>query len=139
MPNRFNLRLNILCKCFNKESNHNLNIDIDGDIILSKKLNFGKIHTIKIDEFYDFKHSKIVKINFQWTGDKESADKYLKLWNIYVNDQLIPTYSLHYYPIENEYIKKLKSTPKGLATYKNKILKPGQNYGWYGKLMIELN
>ena len=78
MPNRFNLRLNILCKCFNKESNHNLNIDIDGDIILSKKLNFGKIHTIKIDEFYDFKHSKIVKINFQWTGDKESADKYLK-------------------------------------------------------------
>ena len=137
MPNRFNLRLNILCKCFNKESNHNLNIDIDGNTILSKNLDFGKIHTIKIDEFYDFKHSKIVKINFQWTGDKESADKYLKLWNIYVNDQLIPTYSLHYYPIENEYIKKLKSTPKGLATYKNKILKPGQNYGWYGKLMIE--
>ena len=35
------------------------------------------------------------------------------------------------------HIKKLKSTPKGLATYKNKILSPGQNYGWYGKLMIE--
>ena len=42
-----------------KESNHNLNIDIDGNIILSKKLDFGKVHTIKINEIYDFKYYKL--------------------------------------------------------------------------------
>jgi len=126
--NKFNLPIYILLKCFNETGNHKLDIDISNNKILSKTLESKKTHTIKIDSLYNFKSSSIVKINFNWTGD-EHANKYLKILKICVNDQKLSLHNLFYYPIKNEYIKKLSANE-----YKEKILKPGKTYGWYGRL-----
>ena len=132
MSNRFNLKTYILLSCFNKEKKHQLKIFLNNKKIFEKSFVENKIEYVKISDYFNFKEFRKCKLIIQWDGE-ESADKFLLLQRLAINQQEIAPYSFLYFPKENFYIKNLNDIEKKELV--KKIIKNGQNYGWYGKLI----
>ena len=56
----------------------------------------------------------------------------MKIYKVIVNDQHIAPHSVMITPIQNEYIKNLRSTEEGSILYKKQLFNPGHRHGWYG-------
>ena len=134
MPsNRFKLKTYMQVSVFNAESRHQLTISINGKNIYNEKLEKNKLHKIKLADHFDYGQAGTTKLSIKWNGDQECEDKYLKIYKLVINEQQIPAYSVMIDPIENDYIKNLKSTKDGKATYRKALLYPGSRHGWYGE------
>lgn len=132
ISNRLNLKTYALCSLFNKESDHSLEVFINDQLFYKETFLKDKIYNIKIDDYFDYKDSGKKRIKFKWRGKNECQEKYLQFHRMIVHEQYIPIYSVLSKPIENEFIKNLKTSEEGRAKYRKWILFPGDKHGWYG-------
>jgi len=119
-------------EAFNAESSYNIMIKINEHTLFHQTFHSTKIQKLKIYEYVDYVESNVNKVNIIWSGDKECENKHLKIYKLVINDQHIAPHSVISYPVENDYIKTLKSTKEGQLEYRKKILYPGHEHGWYG-------
>ncbi len=132
LSNRFNLENYILIDSFNAESDHTIKIEINKEVFFEGKFIKNKEHRIKKIAYIDYAQPGINTIEIKWNGDKECANKFMKIQKIIVNDQRIHPWSARIKPVSNDYIKNLLSTKEGSIFYRKKIANPGCEQGWYG-------
>ncbi len=132
MSNRFNLKTYFAINAFNADSVHRITIKINDKIFFEKELEKNKEHKLKVSNYFDFIKPSLNTIDITWDGDRESADKFMKIYKTVINDQHIASYKVMMDPKPNEYIKNLMSTEEGLRFYKEKMFNPGHHFGWYG-------
>lgn len=117
---------------FNEECDHNIKIEVNEKSVFEKSFTKGKEHDYRITDDFDYVRPGLNFIKILWNGERECENKFLKVFRLVVNDQSIPNYNARIDPIENEYIKDLKSTKQGMTAYKKRILYNGHHFGWYG-------
>ena len=117
---------------YNAESEHNIKIEVNGKLVFGKAFAKKKQHDCRITDNFEYVRPGLNIVKILWDGDQECENKFLKIIKFVVNDQIIPNYSAMIIPLENEYIKDLKSTEQGMTVYKKKILYNGNYFGWYG-------
>ena len=128
---------------FNAESTHSIKVEINGNVFYEGELIKNKKHDLKIVDYIDYGQPGLNTIEITWNGQRECANKNIKIKQITVNDQHIALHSVMMTPSPNEYINDLLSTEKGKIFYRKKIFNPGQVHGWYGayrfKFLLDAN
>lgn len=117
---------------FNQESDHRIILQINNEIVWEKTLQKNVTHSLKIFNNFPFQKTKPNTLMITWDGDQDCENKFLKIFKLIINDQHIAPHSVIIDPVENQYIKMLKTTEKGRIEYKEKLLYPGHQHGWYG-------
>ena len=137
--NRFNLKTYIVLEAFNADSIHTIKIDINKKVFFEKALTKNHKHNLEILDYFDFREPGLNNIEITWTGEQESADKFIKIYKIIINDQYIAPHSVMITPLRNEYINNLLTTQDGIKSYRKKILNPGNQHGWYGRYKFKFS
>ena len=128
------IQLNI--EAYAEKSNHKIAILMDSTELISKTFKENTIESINFNQNYDFGKPGFYNLVVNWNGDKECREKYFKIKLCKINNELINTNSIDIEPIENEYIKELKSDPNKIDDYYDKLIRPGERHGWYGSFKI---
>jgi hypothetical protein len=130
--NRFNLKNYIAISAFNAVSTHRVKININKKVFFEEELTKNKEHHLKISDYIDYEEPGSNTIEITWHGEQDCEKKFMKIYKVIVNDQHIAPHSVMITPIQNEYIKNLRSTEEGSILYKKQLFNPGHRHGWYG-------
>ena len=133
----FSCKAEIEIAVFNNQSAHDITMTLNDHAIFYEKLVENKEYALKINDYFEFKRPGYNFLKIIWNGEKECENKFMKILKLIVNDQHIPNYNVMIDPIENEYIKNLKSTDQGMKDYRKHLLYAGHQHGWYGDYGFE--
>ena len=111
-----------------------LGVEINGKLVSEKifKQNTVETHVFEFECAYE--EAVKNKICFRWHGATEHENKWVKIENITINDQIINLYNAEYFPtISDEWWGSLEDQQK--EKY-NQIIygKAGNRFGWYGEI-----
>ena len=135
--NQYNFNTYLSLVTYNADSSHNITVEIGNKIFYEKHFIQGKEHRIKISDYFNYESAGKKQLKLTWNGDKESADKYLKIFRVIVNEQHIAPHTVLIEPYTNEYIERLKTSDNGKKFLKDKIFYPGHRHGWYGEYTFQ--
>jgi hypothetical protein len=136
LDQKYSIPIQINVEAYTEESNHKIAILMDSTELISKTFKENTIESINFNQNYDFGKPGFYNLVVNWNGDKECREKYFKIKLCKINNELINTNSIDIEPIENEYIKELKSDPNKIDDYYDKLIRPGERHGWYGSFKI---
>ena len=136
LDKKYSIPIQINVEAYTEESNHKIAILMDSTELISKTFKENTIESINFNQNYDFGKPGFYNLVVNWNGDKECREKYFKIKLCKINNELINTNSINVEPIENEYIKELKSDPNKIDDYYDKLIRPGERHGWYGSFKI---
>ena len=136
LDKKYSIPIQINVEAYTEESNHKIAILMDSTELISKTFKENTIEFINFNQNYDFGKPGFYNLVVNWNGDKECREKYFKIKLCKINNELINTNSIDIEPIENEYIKELKSDPNKIDDYYDKLIRPGERHGWYGSFKI---
>ena len=134
--NRFNIPVYLLLRCFSEHA-HSLVVDINDNIIWRKDAEGGQELLVKYDSHYDFCDAGHKKITISWHGERECENKWLKVGNFVINYQQIQPWKCRYMPLDNEYLINQRKDPRTRKDINQRILFPGETFGWFGKIVYE--
>lgn len=112
----------------------NVTIEINGNVEWQKHFPMNEIHSETIEFDKDYDDGSKNQISFIFTGDTESAKRYLKINQLCINKQVLNKYNAEYFPnINKEWWDKLQSEEKN--KYTEMIHgRMGDVFGWYGEI-----
>jgi hypothetical protein len=111
-----------------------IRIEINNIAVAEKNFKPNSVdqHVFEFDHLYE--EAVKNKICFKWHGTTEHENKYVKIENITINDQILNLYNAEYFPIiSDEWWNSLEDQQK--EEY-NEIIygKAGNKFGWYGEI-----
>jgi hypothetical protein len=132
ISNKFSLNTILAIDMYNADSIHNVKILINNKIFHQQKLAKNKEYFLKIEDYFNYAGPGPSTLTIMWNGDHDCEHKYMKIRRIIINQQHLAPYKAMIEPIENDYIKNLKSSDHGVNVYRKYLLQPGYRHGWYG-------
>jgi|TARA_B100001964_G_scaffold3053_1_gene3419 hypothetical protein len=129
VSNRFTLPTYFYAKAYNEGSDHTVKVFLDDVCITEQNIPASEEQVLKFDDIHNWQEAGHHVVRINWDGKEEAENKWIKIWRLAVNDQMLPVFAFRYLPKETEFIK---DNPK---LVREKITKPGQTYGWYGDLI----
>jgi len=113
-------------------------ITINGVEHFREQFEPGVVHKRTTDFYYEYADGEKGYIEFFFSGDKETTNKYLKITGILVNGVPIPVLAYYYYPELNPdwwdrlSVKKKKEMQERIYGNNAGI------FGWYGRIKYEI-
>ena len=132
ISNNYNLKTSLAIDTYNSQSVHKIKIEINNDIFYEQEFVKDKEHSLNIEDYFDYIEPSSNTLTITWDGEQDCEHKYMKIRKVVINQQHIAPFKVMINPIENDYIRNLKSTDEGLNAYKKQIINPGYRHGWYG-------
>ena len=132
ISNRYNLHTSLAIDMYNAESMHTIKIDINDKSFYEKQLSNDKEYSLKIEDYFDYVKPGSNHLTITWNGEQDCEHKYMKIRKVVINQQHLAPFKVMMDPIENDYIRDLKSTDEGLSVYRKQLFNPGYRHGWYG-------
>jgi hypothetical protein len=130
--NRYNLNTSLAIDMYNAKSMHNIKIDINKKIFYEQELVKDKEYFLKVEDYFDYVKPGSNTLTITWNGEHDCEHKHMKIRKVVINKQHLAPFKVMIDPIENDYIKDLKSTDQGLSSYRKQLFNPGYHHGWYG-------
>ncbi len=132
ISNRYILNTSLAIDTYNAESMHQIKIDINDRIFYENELSKEKEYVLEIEEMFDYVKPGSNTLTITWNGQQDCENKYLNIRKVLINQQHLPPFKVMMNPIENDYIRNLKSTDEGLSAFRKQLFNPGYRHGWYG-------
>lgn len=134
MNHRLDFHHRIPIEIFHDREDVSLIVRINNEIQFSKTYSAGITHKEEIKFYYDYSESKKNILDFEFNGNIESPNRYLKINSIEINDTYINLYNADYCPRLN------KIWWNGLTEKKKKHYQTmiygcnGNKFGWFGNI-----
>jgi hypothetical protein len=132
ISNRYNLHTSLAIDLYNAKSVHTIKIDINDKIFYQQQFSVDEKYSLKIEDYFDYSKPGLNNLTITWNGEHDCEHKYMKIRKVVINQQHLAPFKVMTDPIENDYIRDLKTTEQGLVAYKKQLFNPGYRHGWYG-------
>jgi hypothetical protein len=121
-------------KVFHSNTTVSVVVKINNEIVCTESFAPGIEHVRNVEFYYNYINGNKNTIEFEFSGIKESSNRYLIINNIAINNVQIELYDAHYTPTLNPvWWKTLTPTQKDY--YQHMIYgKNGNTFGWFGNI-----
>ena len=136
---KLNFEHKIGFEIFQDNSSPRLEILINGITVFDETFTANVVHSRTANFYHEYLDRHKNCIEFKFTGTKESANKYVRLENIIVNDTYINVLKYYWNPdINQEWFNKLSENKKN--EIKHRVYgNNGTVFGWYGSWKYYFN